>query len=69
MSKRIDDTTRDLIEQIDRQLRDAERLRSYIAAAHSQVWPDRRQHSRIPAIHYCQNGGVNDGDASAQGDV
>jgi hypothetical protein len=63
MSKRIDDTTRELMEQIDRQLRDAERLRSYITNP-SHVWPDRRQQSRIPAVHYHGNAGANDGDSS-----
>jgi len=59
----IDDKTRELMDKIDRHLRDAERLRSYVARR-SHVWPERRQHSRIPEVHQDDSGARNEGDAA-----
>jgi hypothetical protein len=52
MSKRADEQrARDLIEQIDVCLRDAERLRNYVEnrRVNRPFWPDRRRNSRVPA--------------------
>jgi hypothetical protein len=45
----IDDNTSELKDKIDGHLRDAERLRSYMARR-SHVWPERRQQSRVPEV-------------------
>ena len=43
------DEIRGLIEQVDSQLREAERVRSYVNEARRQAFfPDRRQRPRIP---------------------
>ena len=50
MSERHDDHLRELLEQIDAHLRDAERLRDYVEHSRERsFWPDRRRIGRIPA--------------------
>jgi hypothetical protein len=52
MSDRRDDRLRELLEEIDARLRDAERIRNH--AEHSRAtpfWPDRRRAARVPAPH------------------
>jgi len=50
MSERRHDRVRDLLDQIDARLRDAERLRSHIEERReSPFWPDRRRVGRVPA--------------------
>jgi hypothetical protein len=54
MSERFtDDLTRELIEQIDARLRDAERLRNHADDRRLQrpFWPDRRRVGRVPGAH------------------
>jgi len=48
MDDRQNDTVRTLIEQIDRRLRDAERLRNHVTQPPRPIWPDRRHEGRIP---------------------
>jgi hypothetical protein len=59
----MDDKTRELMDKIDAHLRDAERLRSYMARR-SHAWPERRQHSRIPEVHHAESGARTEGDAA-----
>src|SRR5438552_5057165 len=50
MAERHADRVRELLEQIDARLRDAERLRSHVEERReSPFWPDRRRIGRIPA--------------------
>jgi hypothetical protein len=50
---RINETTRSVIDEFDRRLRDAERLRNHATNRERVViWPDRRRISRTPDIHH-----------------
>ena len=50
MSNQFDDRMRELLEQIDARLRDAERLRNHAEQrAERPLWPDRRGVGRVPA--------------------
>jgi hypothetical protein len=53
MSKRREDRVRDLLDEIDARLRDAQRLRNH-AEQHKReapFWPDRRHGGRVPDLH------------------
>jgi hypothetical protein len=50
---RTDDTFRvliDQIDQIDRQLRYAKRLRNHVTTLPRDTWPDRRRSHRVPNV-------------------
>jgi hypothetical protein len=44
------DQVRSLIDQIDLQLRHAERLRRYVHRHPESMWPDRRRMPRVPDV-------------------
>jgi hypothetical protein len=46
--RRQNHTVRALIEELDRRLRDAERLRNHLTQRPHLIWPDRRRQGRIP---------------------
>lgn len=48
--RRHNHTVRALIEQLDRRLRDAERLRNHLTQQPRLIWPDRRRQGRIPHL-------------------
>jgi hypothetical protein len=51
--RRTDDTFRlliDQIDEIDRQLRYAERLRNHLTTLPCDMWPDRRRTHRVPDV-------------------